>query len=44
MNDLYYQKYLKSKNKYFSLKQELEEQDVGTKMKTIFFTVKAKVN
>ena len=40
MDDLYYQKYLKYKNKYLSLKQELEEQDGGAKMKTIF-TVKS---
>jgi len=43
MDDLYYQKYLKYKNKYLSLKQDLEEQDGGAKMKTVF-TVTAKVN
>ena len=43
MDNLYYQKYLKYKNKYLSLKQDLEEQDAGAKINTIF-TVTAKVD
>ena len=36
MDDLYYQKYLKYKNKYLSLKQDLEEQDAGANIKVLY--------
>mgnify|MGYP001176058726 CR=1 FL=1 len=36
MDDLYYQKYLKYKNKYLSLKQDLEEQDAGADIKVLY--------
>ena len=36
MSDIYYQKYLKYKNKYLSLKSQLDDQYAGSKVKTLW--------
>ena len=42
MDDIYYQKYLKYKNKYLSLKADIDDQYAGASMKSLW-KVKAKV-
>lgn len=43
MNNIYFKKYLKYKNKYLSLKLQIEDQNAGAKMETLFKT-KIEVN
>lgn len=43
MDNIYFKKYLKYKNKYITLKLQIEDQNAGAKMKTIF-TTKIEVN